>query len=306
MKILYDLETPLQSEKPIALTIGNFDGFHLGHQFVIDKLLQEAKKQNNQTAVITFDSHPSQVLRPEKSILQIMTLNQKIALLKQTGIDYLFLLKFTKEFSQQTPEAFLQKLQSIIPFDTLILGHDAAIGKDREGNHKRVAEYAKNHFTLITLEPHHVAQTTISSSLIRQLIQKGALSEVAQFLGRPYSIQGIVIRGQGKGKVLGFPTANLEVEGLCLPPLGVYAVQVKHQDKLYKAIANLGVAPTIRQEAHPLLEIHLLNTALNLYGQTIEVIFQSFIRPEKRFDSPQQLAAQIQQDLQAALDIFTN
>ncbi len=305
MKILYDLTTPVHCDKTVSLTIGNFDGFHRGHQFVIDALNQSKKQNKGFSAVITFENHPSTILRPEHIIPQITTAHQKIDLLTQAGIDFLFLLKFTQEFSQQTPEVFLAKIETILPFQTLILGHDAAIGKDREGTQFRIQAYAKEHsFETIFLPAYNLDGTVISSTLIRQAIQKGEFLEVQKLLGRPYSIQGNVVRGQGKGKVIGFPTANLEVKELCLPPQGVYAVHVKYNNRLYEAIANLGIAPTIRTEPTLLLEIHLLQEQFDLYDQNIEVFFKGYIRPERRFDSIEKLSQQIQTDLREALRIF--
>ena len=298
MKIIHGL-APVPTEKPVCLTIGNFDGFHLGHQFVIDTLIREAKKNNALSAVITFDDHPSKVLRPQNKVLHLFTLPQKISLLDQAKVDILIILNFTQEFSQQAPEEFLDSLQNAIPFDTLVLGHDARIGKGREGNHAHIQAFAK-HFNILSLEPYTLDHTIISSSLIRTLIQKGDLLQAAKFLGRPYSLQGTVIKGQGKGRIIGFPTANLAVEGLCLPPYGVYAVEVSCHGSSYKAIANLGIAPTVRQDLTPLLEIHLLGEQIDLYGKDITVRFKAFIRPEKRFASLEALKAQIHSDIQTA------
>lgn len=287
------------------LTIGNFDGVHLGHQKVLAQLTERAKKHHAKSVVLTFKNHPSDILRPHLSVAKICTLEHKLHLLASSGIDAVILLEFTLDFSQQTVEEFLEKIYQAIDFNYLILGHDATIGKNREGNRQRVEEYAKHHhFEVEYVEPLIDGEQPVSSSRIRKHIQAGELTAASQLLGRPYSIQSNVITGLAKGKEMGFPTANLDITGLCLPPLGVYRMIACYQNQQYPAVANLGKAPTVRSDEKTLLEVHVLNQELKLTGQTFEGIFCEYIRPEKKFENLDQLKKQIEADTQYAIKAF--
>ncbi|CCB86904.1 MULTISPECIES: bifunctional riboflavin kinase/FAD synthetase [Parachlamydia] len=307
MKVIHHLHEFPSTNHPIVLTIGNFDGMHLGHQKVLQALKEFAKLQNAQTAVFTFVNHPSTVLNSAKSTCQLCTLDHKLFLLEQAKIDWVILLPFTLEFAGQTAEIFLEKLQASIPFSHLILGHDAFLGKDRKGDRSTLNQIAKEHaFELTYLPEYSIDTKKISSSAIRQLIADGKLSEASQLLGRSYSFYGMVKPGQRKGRHLGFPTANFDVTGMCLPPYGVYAVKLWHQGICFPAVANLGIAPTIREENNPVLEVHLLDAQENdLYDSFCEVVFHSFIRPEQKFSSIEHLKAQISQDVLQARQCLT-
>lgn len=294
MKIQNNFNFQLSLE-PVALTIGNFDGVHLGHQAVLKRL----KTSASQTVVLTFSNHPAEVLH-HATIPRLTTLPHRLALLEQIGIDQVMLIPFTQEFAKQSAETFLTLLKKHIPFTHLILGYDAVIGHDRKRDLQQLCGTLD--FSLEYLPPiTHQAQI-ISSSLIRKHIQNGELDLASSFLGRPYSILSTVQKGHGKGKEIGFQTANLPVEGLVLPPFGVYAVQVKLNGEFQPGIGNLGHAPTIHFDRPPFLEIHLFNDQRDLYGQQLEVIFQKFIRSEKRFDTLSELQTQIRQDIAAALE----
>ncbi len=281
------------SEEPIALTIGNFDGVHLGHQAVLKRL----KASASQTVVFTFSNHPAEVLH-NAQILRLTTLAHRLALLEQIGIDHVIIVPFTQEFASQSAEAFLATLKKHFPFTHLILGHDSVIGHDRKRDLQQLCGPLA--FSLEYLPSITHQNQVVSSSAIRRHIQAGELAQAGSLLGRPYSIVAIVQPGHGRGKEIGFHTANLPVEGLALPPFGVYAVQVNLDGKLLPAVANLGHAPTIHTARPPCLEVHLINEQRDLYGQQLEVIFQKFIRPEKRFDTFLELQAQIREDIGAA------
>jgi riboflavin kinase / FMN adenylyltransferase len=278
---------------PIALSIGNFDGVHLGHQAVLNRLKEAA----TQTVVLTFSNHPAEVLSGS-TVLRLTTLSHRLMLLEKMGIDHVIVIPFSKEFSRQSAADFLSRLKEQIPFSNLILGYDASIGHDRNQNLQSLC--APLSFSLEYQPPVQQNSQIISSSLIRQHIQKGELSQTSALLGRPYSIYSEIQTGHGNGKKIGFPTANLSIEGLALPPFGVYAVDVIYQDEKFLGVANLGYAPTLHPARAPCLEVHLIATERSLYGQTIEVIFKRFIREEKRFESKEALQSQIQHDIQAA------
>lgn len=305
MQIAYSLEEITPTTLPNILTIGNFDGLHLGHQAVLNDLLKTAKKKQARSAVLTFSNHPSTILRPAHPTPLLCTSEHKLQLLEDIGIDLVVTLPFTKEFSQQSPTTFLQSVRKYLPFDALILGSDAHIGKNREGDSSTVTALADTLGFEVEYFPDYTKDgQRISSSLIRDYIQKGLLKDAEELLGRPYSICGPVLKGTGRGAPLGFPTANLAVDNLCLPPLGVYVVSLTTERKIFPGVANLGFAPTVRDETAPILEVHLFDQHLDLYGKAVDVRFFDFIRQEKRFTSIEELREQIALDVSSAKAIF--
>ncbi len=218
--------------------------------------------------------------------------------MEELGIDLLFLLPFNKEFAAQTAQQFLTELKKTLPFECLILGHDGVIGSDRNRDLRAIGEELR--FSVEYLDPIRVDGKIVSSSEIRNQIRMGKLEEAGDLLGRPYSIKATVEAGAGMGKVIGFHTANLPVEQLVLPPMGVYIVNVTIGTEHFPAIANLGYAPTLHKNRPPFLEVHLLKENKELYGCDLDVHFIQFLRPEKKFDSPAALKEQIISDVGAA------
>lgn len=296
MKVFHSFKD-LPPSPSTAVTIGNFDGVHLGHQALLKRLNEVASHK----VVLTFSNHPNEILH-HAPISYLTTLPHRLALLEALGVSDVILIPFTEHFSKQTAKEFLTHLKEELPFSHLILGHDAVIGSDRQKDLSLLSRQLS--FTLEYLKPVQVEDIIVSSSEIRKHIQQGKLSETCLFLGRPYSIYATVQQGEGKGAALGFHTANLPVNELALPPLGVYAVHVIHQEKTYPAVANLGHAPTLHHNRPIILEVHLLNTNQPLYGQAIEVCFRHFIRLEQCFANPEQLKTQITKDINYALKIL--
>lgn len=300
MQIIYNFQDKHVTNDPVVLTIGNFDGVHLGHQFVLKNLKKIARKKNQKTVLVTFENHPSDILYPEKKASLITNLPFKLKLLEQEGIDFLLLLRFTDSLRNETAEQFLKRIKDNFLFSDLVLGYDGAIGKEKEGKEQMLRLYEQPlQYHLDYLPPLRLHDEIISSRNIRQLIQAGNLEKVGQFLGRPYSIYTTIIPGQSLGSKIGYPTLNLDVSNLCLPPFGVYAVTFVIHDKQFAGIANLGIAPTVRKDGRPLLEVHLLDYegGVNLHDQLSEVIFHSYLRPEIKFDSTDALRQQIAKDI---------
>lgn len=302
MKIFNSLETfvlpsELNSSETIALTIGNFDGIHLGHSAVLNRLKEKAVYP----IVFTFSNHPSEILRKEP-ISRLTTLSHKLSLLQATGVAATILIPFTEDFSKQSAYSFLRFLKEKIPFTRLILGHDAKIGHDRKQNLQEDCE--KLNIQLEYISPVRIENEIISSSKIRNAILHGDLKRASSYLGRPYSISSTVQAGEKKGEKIGFHTANLTVDELTLPPFGVYAVSVCLEDGIYPAVANLGQAPTLHKNRAPLLEVHLIDMHKNLYDKNLEVIFISFLRREKKFESLHALREQISRDIQTTKNLF--
>lgn len=301
MQIFHTLEKFRPQLGPVILTIGNFDGIHLGHQKVIQKVVDDAKNIKGIAAVITFSNHPLEVLKPEKPLKFLCTPKHKEKLLQSLGVDALFNLLFTKEFSEQDPETFLVKLKSYIDYRKIILGYDAKIGKDREGDKETIAELAhKMDFEIEHLAPLLNDELPVSSSIIRESVKKGDFETAKKVLGRRYSILSTVIQGKQKGRHLGYPTANLDVSQLCLPPYGVYTVEVEYEGSRCLGIANIGIAPSTRDNINPVLEVYLFEGAPNLYGKEIEVFFGEYLRPEIKFSSVEELRSQIAKDVEQA------
>lgn len=306
MKVFESLEEIVRPFQPIILSIGNFDGVHLGHQLILKRVNTLARQDQIPSLVITFKNHPSTILRPNHPIPLLTAFPQKLYLLEEIGIDYVLALEFTKSLSKQSAEQFLRNIHAKLPFRRLILGQNAKLGNDQQGEGPLLVSLASElHFSTEFLFPEMCEQLPISSSRIRQAIQNEDLVGAKNCLGRNYSIYGKVLAGQGAGKRLGYPTANLTLKGLCYPPFGVYVVRVKTRNELFPGVANLGFAPTVRHDHIPLLETHLLDGSTD-YGEWIEVIFEEFLRPERSFGSLKELQEQIGKDVESAREYFSN
>lgn len=305
MQVYHTLKEFQEKSLPLIVTIGNFDGVHLGHQKVIGSVVEEAKRQNAASALITFKNHPAEVLEKGREILRICTARHKERLISALGIDYFFNLTFTEEFSKQDPETFLKNLEMEIDYRKLILGADARFGRAREGDREQIQKIANTMgFEIEYLPLFYLGETPVTSSLIRQSIQRGDLDQAAKLLGRPYSIFSPVERGIQVGKELGIRTANLDTSGLALPPFGVYLVKVLIRNQAHFGIANLGKAPTIKREKSPLLEVHIFDFEEEIYGLEIEAILIRHLRQEIAFSSKDELAAQIRKDIVEAKAIL--
>jgi len=300
MEIIQQLEGLPPIKEPAVLTIGFFDGLHRGHQAVLTRLKEVALQRHKKTTVLTFSDSPSYVLHKKQQPSQLYSTEHKILLLKEMGIDHLILLPFTTELAQLSAEQFLQQLHPVCPFDQLVLGYDTAFGKDKEGGREKIKQLGTTMgFQAEYIQPLTLDGEIVSSTQIRSLILQGNLKQAEHLLGRKYSIYSKVIHGAGRGKKLGFPTANIALKDFCLPPYGVYAVKIKQGEHVYQGAANLGVAPTVRDSLEPLLEVYLFDYVKDLYDEYLEVIFYAYVRPEIKFSSLDALKCQIQKDVEA-------
>ena len=285
-----------------TITIGNFDGLHLGHK----EVLQAASQSGHPLLAITFSNHPSTVLHPKNPVPLILTRTHKTMLLEEAGIDVLLEIPFTKEFSLQSASEFLTSLHKKIPFKRLVLGHDATLGHDKQGDKKTICALAEDlAFEVAYVEEVMVEGNPLSSSRIRKLIQQGELKKASDLLGRPYSILGKVEHGIGLGGKLGAHTANLDVTNLATPPFGVWAIEARCGTDVFAAVANLGIAPTVRREEKVWLEVHVIDKNVQLEGKLLEVFFLRYMRPEKKFSSLDLLRAQIKDDIREARHFFS-
>lgn len=279
------------------LALGFFDGLHLGHQRVI--LGGKIPHPPAATAVLTFRDHPLSILHPERHPALITGLPHKIRVLERWGIGLTIALPFDQSRSQQEPPAFLAELAAAFPvLKTVSVGPNWRFGKNRSGDVELLARWcADRKIILDNPDPVLHAGCRISSSRIREAIQKGNLEEASSMLGRPFTLLGRVITGDGRGKEIGFPTANLKTEDECLPPDGVFAGRaLLPEKKTYMAAINLGTRPTFNGQDRR-IEAHLIGYSGDLTGDEIDLEFHRFIRPEKKFHDAQSLSAQIKSDL---------
>jgi riboflavin kinase/FMN adenylyltransferase len=300
MEVLHSLdEAPQTAWDRLVLSIGNFDGVHRGHLKVLQALRQAAAAHSSAPAVLTFRNHPREVLQPQGKVCKLCSLDQRLHLLESAGVKYCFLLDFTKDFSRQSAEQFVKQLTQALPLEGLLLGHDAVLGYDRGGQPHLLHSLAQAHgFSLDYVQAEAVNEHVVSSSKIRECLARGQLGLVAELLGRPYSVQGTVQPGSGLGKELGFPTINLPVDDLCLPPFGVYDASVQvGRDTCIHAIANLGYAPTLQERKQAVLEAFLFDWSQSLYGREVSIELKRFVRPEQQFASRTELTQQIQCDI---------
>lgn len=303
MQVLHSIDSLSTLPGPLALAVGVFDGLHLGHQEVI-RAAQEHATQHHGTAIVaTFDPHPAQVLRPGTAPRLLCGPRHQQLALSQIGISHLLACPFTAE-TALTParEFILQLVHAARPLGCISVGYSWNFGYRREGNIHLLMELGQQHgFAVYGVPAVKIGDEVVSSTLIREAVSNGDLVKAARLLGREYSVFGPVIEGQHLGRQLGFPTANVNVENEQLPPLGVYAVQARIQDTWLPAVANLGRRPSVMADAEPLLEVHLPGWSGDLYHQDLEVRFTRFLRPEMKFNSLDELKAQIQRDVTAAM-----
>lgn len=299
MKIINDIHHDQHTKRsPVVLTIGFFDGMHLGHQNIFSKV-RELKGEEGIAHTLTFINHPKTYLNPDFPLPLITTLEERVELIKKEECNTLILLEFDEVIKKASADEFLSLLHEHLLFDHLVLGPDATIGHNREGNTDLIQLLAKKFSFEFHLVPYtNVDKERISSSLIREEIKKGDFKKVQSLLGRPYSIKLNQEEGEQIGRNLGYPTLNLNVEGLALPPLGVYKVEVLHEGQTLLGAANLGFAPTIHERMYPVLEIHLLDFQGTVNAESVEVVFLDFIRKERKFSSMDELKEQIQSDIE--------
>ncbi|MFN5331991.1 MAG: bifunctional riboflavin kinase/FAD synthetase [Bacteroidota bacterium] len=280
-----------------VVTSGTFDGVHLGHQKILLRLKDIALKKNGETVLITFWPHPRMVVNSEKKTLRLLsTFEEKVSLLEKFGVDHLVIIPFTEAFSQLSSQEFIQTvLVDQIHTQCLVIGYDHKFGKNREGSF----EYLKTHaadfgFEVEEISRQDVDDSGVSSTKIRKALEQGDVKTAARYLGRPYELDGKVVKGQQLGRSIGFPTANIQVESefKLLPKDGVYAVMVVMEQDQYRAMLNIGNRPTV-QGNEKTVEAHLLGFEGDLYGKQLQVLFIDFIREQQDFGSLEALRQQL-------------
>jgi len=296
----------LEGDNPSAVVaLGTFDGVHLGHQEILRRVVGRARQERGTAAVFTFARHPLEVVNPAKAPPIITPLSIKRDILQALGIDLLVAVTFTPFLADTPPRDFVKTyLVDRLRARCVCVGYDFAFGKARAGSPETLRTLGEEYgFSLDVVPPKALDGQVVSSTLIRGLLATGDLLEAARYLGRPYAIRGEVEPGAGRGKGLGYPTANLPATADVLIPDGVYAGQAWFGDELRRALVNVGTAPTFGGGVRR-VEAHLLETGEDLYGETVTVFFLGRLRDERRFESPNQLRRQIERDRKRADTLF--
>ncbi len=308
MKIFNDIATlRAHLSAPTVATIGNYDGLHRGHRAILDRVLERAGQISGCSLIITFDPHPLSVLAPDRAPRQIVTLRQKLALLREAQLGFVLILPFTMELAEVTPEGFVRDyLSSGLGLREVYVGANFNFGRGRAGSAETLVQFCGE----VGIHAEKVPEirnlgSPISSSRIRRALQAGEVELACELLGRPYAIEGTVVHGDGRGAELGFPTANLNASNTLIPQDGVYVTQAVIEGDARPAVTNIGARPTFT-DAHYAIETHLLDGPGDLYGKEIEVRFLARLRQELRFDSAEALVDQVRKDIERAREFFSN
>jgi riboflavin kinase/FMN adenylyltransferase len=307
MNVIHSANELGNGSRKTCLAIGVFDGVHLGHQQIIRQTVADARQHDAIALVITFDRHPSTVVAPDRVRPLIYSLPQKLAAIESLGADTLLLIHFDRAFSGQSGEAFIRGLaRDLGKIQSICVGADFVFGCQRSGNVALLKKLGDElGFTVHGLAAVSLDNQIVSSTRIREAIRSGNLDAASQMLGRPYAISGRVIAGDGVGRKLGFPTANLDAIGLVLPPNGVYLGLAKIEKKSQPVALNIGVRPTLATGGPQLrVEAHLLDFSGDLYGRELEIEIGEKLRDERKFGSLEELKAQIAKDVAGAKKRF--
>jgi riboflavin kinase / FMN adenylyltransferase len=300
VKIIQTAQELKPAGKKVCLAIGFFDGVHLGHQQIIRQTIADARQHDAISVVLTFDRHPNTVVAPNRVPPLIYSLAQKIKVIGSLGADALLVIPFDKEFSEQPGEEFISGLaRDFGKIYSICVGAEFVFGHKRSGNVTLLKKLGDDlGFLVHGLAAVSLDKQAISSTRIRETIRLGDIDRASQMLGRPYAVVGRVITGDTMGTTLGFPTANLDVTGLVLPPKGVYSGRVRYGDRFYRVALNIGVRPTLNSPKPEMrVEAHLLDFEGDLYDQILEVEIGEKLREERRFDTTVELKAQIGRDI---------
>lgn len=306
MLVINDLRQIHKLEKQCVVALGTFDGLHVGHQDVINVARRQARQRGHLLAVFTFQNHPLELICPERVPVALLTREEKYSLLEKLGVELLIDLPFDRQLASLSPAEFLQKLL-LLGISGIVVGENFTYGYKGAGNCKLLAEAAMDNSFSLEVRPLVKQQgEAVSSTLIRQKLLEGHVEAAARLLGRPYTITGIVAHGNERGRLLGFPTANLELADnrVALPPVGVYAVRVRLSQGSYKGMANIGNNPTFGDVNSLRLETHIFDFSDDIYGQSITIEFVAAIREQVKFNSLDALITQLQQDKSKCQEIL--
>lgn len=313
MKIHHQLDQ-LPDFRNAVLTIGSFDGVHKGHQHIIAQLKELAQKVLGETIVLTFEPHPRIVLAKQRSaqveVQLITTLAEKAFLLEQYGIDHLVVVPFTKAFSDQSPDAYIEKfLVAKFQPKQIVIGYDHRFGKGRSGNIDYLRKFeAKYAFKVAEISKHEVNNIAVSSTKVRAAIAAGQVARAYKLLGHSFNLTGKVVQGQQIGRELGFPTANLVIQNphKIIPPNGIYAVLAHYKSQIYKGMLYIGNRPTVDKGLARSIEVHIFQFQQSIYDQELRLDFIQYLRGDAKFETMEELKTQLKLDQAAALAALAN
>lgn len=298
MKVISTIEN-YQATEGCSLTIGTFDGVHIGHREIIDRLVKSAREKNHLAVVLTFFPHPRMVLQKDTSIRLIDTLKEKQQLLSDLGVDVVVIHPFSKEFSRQTADEFTRDiLVKAFNIEHLIIGYDHRFGRNREATVDDLINAGETYgFTVEKIEAQEIASVNVSSTKIRTALEEGKMKIATDYLNRPFRLCGKVIEGEKIGRTIGFPTANLQIEEeyKLMPCDGVYFIQSQLENRLVYGMMNVGFRPTLAGEQRS-FEVHFFDFKQDLYGALLHIDLLELIRKERKFDSLEMLKAQLEED----------
>jgi riboflavin kinase/FMN adenylyltransferase len=311
VKIYYSIEDFQNVSFPV-LTTGTFDGVHLGHKTILDKLNSVARENDGESVLLTFSPHPRIVLFPEQNDLKLLTTREeKIELLEHYGVDHLIIHPFTKEFSRLSSVEFIRDLLvNQLQIKKLVIGYNHHFGRNREGSLEHLLECGPVYgFDVEEIPAADIDNVNVSSTKIRKALHNGDLSTAKSYLGHDYSLAGEVVKGEGRGTGIGYPTANIQIENpiKLIPANGVYAVYTTISDTQYQAMMNIGVRPTVTENSSSpdrTIEINIFDFDQDIYGEAVRVTMVEKIRDEVKFDSVKELAIQLADDKESALNLL--
>lgn len=302
-------ENERKKDSGAFITIGSFDGIHLGHQAILHKLVKESHESGNKAIVVTFFPHPAKLFRDVKGPYYLTSPEEKDELLTSLGVDTILTLHFDHSLAKKSAASFIRLLHDQLHFSCLLIGYDFRLGSNRDGDFHLLTELGKElGYCVRAIDPFVQTSQTVSSSIIRDLIQTGDIAAANELLGRPYSLEGIVVHGDGRGKHIGLPTANLSVwDEKLLPKGGIYAAFAYLGGQRYLSAINIGSRPTFyKLPAQQTIEAFILDFDKNIYGQKVRLDIIQHIRSEKKFDSADDLMVQINKDIQQTREVLTH
>lgn len=309
MKKEYGL-AQIEKDEASLVTVGIYDGVHVGHQAILNYLVRRARQQKGRSVVVSFDPHPREVLS-DQEIPLLSTIDERARFLETLGLDRFIVLPFTRDFAALPPEDFVRQiLVGRIGLQEIVVGHDHGFGSGRRGNVTLLKTLgAAHHFTVDVIPAQAIDHQVVSSSAIRQaLTEEGDVESAAEMLGRRYALAGVVIHGDGRGHSIGYPTANIEIDHprKIIPKRGVYAVQARlaGEGAVHGGMMNIGYRPTFDGATTLHLEVHLFDFARTVYGQALRLVFAGRLRDEQKFGSVDELIAQLAEDEQRARQIL--
>ena len=296
---------PPRWHQPV-LALGNFDGLHRGHIKIIEKIRRVSAERGGTALVLTFDPHPPRIVRPDKAPLLLMTLDQKIEALEKAGIHGVAIVRFTHELSRWEPETFVKSvLVDWLRVSEVWVGADFLFGRDRTGNFSLLRALGALHgFRAEKIDPVRYKDFVVSSTRIRRLVAEGRVDEAGALLGHHVFVDGTVVKGAGRGRTIGVPTANVQSENELIPPNGVYATTVTVEGVVYPSVTNIGMRPTFQDVVAPVIEAHLLGVDRDICGRRVRLGFVQRLRDERRFPDVDALKAQIDADIRRAGRLF--